>query len=68
MWPWSLIKDLRCQIAKYQEREAYNEKWRLIYEKLYLERSRDLRAAHVGIKRLKQKLKKYDQQKPKEGG
>lgn len=55
MWPWDLIHDLKHQIKRYQEREVYLEKWNERYQRLYIEKCRDLQAAHKGIRRLVEK-------------
>ena len=58
MWPWRRIKYLEQQVQYWKDAAAHEEKWRLRYEKLFIERARDLFAAHKGIRRLVERVKR----------
>lgn len=58
IWPWSELKYLRQQLDYHKSQMAHYEKWHRIYEKLYLERTRDLLASHKGIRRLVDRVNK----------
>lgn len=52
IWPWSELKNLRQQMQSLREQELHTQKWNAIYQRLYIEKARDLAAAHKGIRRL----------------
>lgn len=64
IWPWSEIRRLRDQLAWYKERENYHLFLIQLRENIAIKAMRDQAAAHKGIRRLVEKLKKQQKGTP----
>lgn len=58
IWPWSRIRELERELWIERERNAILIGDIRLYRNIALQASRDIRGAHKGIKRLRDKLKK----------
>lgn len=63
MWPWSTIKTLRAELQRAQQRVDVLERGQFTQEALYRTYAYEIRAAHKGIRRLVDKLKRAQQKK-----
>lgn len=58
IWPWSTIKDLRWKLKQAEQRIDCLERGQFIHESFYRTYFYEIRAAHKGIRRLVEKLKR----------
>lgn len=61
IWPWSEIRYLKQQVQYWKLEATRQENWKLIHEKIAIAKCRDVLAAHKGIRRLVEKLKRARQ-------
>lgn len=60
IWPWSRIRELERELWIERERNAILIGDVRLYRNISLQAHKDIRGAHKGIKRLKDKLKKVE--------
>lgn len=62
IWPWSTINNLRWKLTQAEQRIEALERGQLIHESFYRTYFYEIRAAHKGIRRLVEKLKRARQE------